>query len=181
MKFQTYHVSGCYISACASLRRAFDTFKNIHYQRTLLYKFFDTKCGMAFDPEIGLVGKEIWGNYWRVQHLLAHFMNTWEGIMVTKFFHIPNHMFHPSVGPLHTFLCQSKEGKQHHQLQRARSHHITKRNNTQASRKCRVAMVGKRCDSNTITRALLSWGRGECYRKVSRDAEWEWSYTKKCY
>lgn len=65
-------------------------------------KFSDKDTGLAFDLQIGPVGDQVWGYYSRVQNLPKHFMITWEELMVTKFFMIPTHLFHPKAGPLQT-------------------------------------------------------------------------------
>ena len=67
-----------------------------------MYKFSDANTGLAFDLQIGPVGDQIWGYYSRLQYLPAHFMNTWEEMMVTEFLMIPTHLFHPEDGPLQT-------------------------------------------------------------------------------
>ena len=48
------------------------------------------------------MGDQIWGYYSRLQHLSAHFMNTWEEMMVTELLMIPTHLFHPKDKPLQT-------------------------------------------------------------------------------
>ena len=60
-----------------------ETFKNIQYQRTQMSKFSDADRGLAFDLQIGPVGDQMWGYYSRLQHIPAHFMNTWEEMMTT--------------------------------------------------------------------------------------------------
>ena len=79
-----------------------ETFKDIQYQRTQMYKFSDADTDLAFDLQIGPVGDQIWGYYSRLQHLPIHFMNTWDEMMITEFFMIPTHLFHPKDGPLQT-------------------------------------------------------------------------------
>ena len=65
-------------------------------------KFSDADTGLAFDLQIGLVGDQVWGYYSRLQHLPAHFMNTWEEMMTMEFLVLPTHLFHLEDGPLQT-------------------------------------------------------------------------------
>lgn len=83
-------------------RACISTFKVIQYQRTLMSKFSDKETGLAFDLQIGSVGDQVWGYYSWLHHLPAHYMNTWEEMMVVEFLMLLTHLFHCEAGPLHT-------------------------------------------------------------------------------
>ena len=89
------------------LSTCINVFQDLQHQRMDWYKYNKPYQGLAFDLNELPVEEQFWGFYARLQHLLSHFMGTWEEMMTTAFFDPAPLAFYATRQPLQTrFVAQ---------------------------------------------------------------------------